>query len=199
MKKNSLTTFSLGASRCSNRKAPATQYATTSVMRVTWEKTHVKTFHDTHKHEMHLLRGGGSSRSKRRVDILLHLDFTLLSSWLGCASRNVFFPFFIILLLCSFLSANAIGECGETFVFVRCRRSLSIHCQPETRRVYKAFRIQYWSLCHATCFSPSKARLNCRTLTSHFHFLWRDCDDTILPTNSDDDVADNVHDGKIVQ
>lgn len=52
-------------------------------MRVTCEKTQVKTFHEKQRQEMHLLRGGGSSRSKRRVDIFLHLNFTFfLSPWL---------------------------------------------------------------------------------------------------------------------
>lgn len=72
-----LTVFSCADSRCSNKKAPATQYATTSVIRVTCENTQVKTFHEKHKQDIHLLLGGGStSRSKRRVDIFLHLNFT---------------------------------------------------------------------------------------------------------------------------
>lgn len=50
-------------------------------MSVTCEKTHVKTFHETQRHEMHLLRGAGASRSKRRVDIASSLKFHF-DSWL---------------------------------------------------------------------------------------------------------------------
>lgn len=73
-----LTVFSLPLSRCSNRNAPPKQYATTNAINMTCENRQVKTFHDTHRHEMHLLRGAGSSRSNRRVDILLYC-FLLLT------------------------------------------------------------------------------------------------------------------------
>lgn len=73
-------------------------------MSVTCEKTHVKTFHETQRHEMHLLRGAGASRSKRRVDIASSLKFHfyswlefsmtfLLSLFLLFHSHSVFFSF----------------------------------------------------------------------------------------------------------
>lgn len=70
-------------------------------MSVTCEKTHVKTFHETQRHEMHLLRGAGASRSKRRVDIASSLKFHFYS-WLEFSMTFLLSLFFIVSLSFSF-------------------------------------------------------------------------------------------------
>lgn len=83
-------------------------YPTTRAMRVTCEKTQVKTFHDTQRHEMHLLRGGGSSRSKRRVDILPHLNFTFV---LVTRVASAFYRFYCFVF---YLMPRKCGEAQNT-------------------------------------------------------------------------------------